>query len=125
MKSLYGMKQASRIWNKTFHKTITSIRFECLVCEWCVYRRQSATGTIIFTVHVDNIISISSSPKENTHFKDQLCKHWDISNLGEVKHALDISVVCHRPSHTIHISQTSLIDCIIYQFGQVGNSLKV
>jgi hypothetical protein len=118
MKSLYGMKQASRIWNKTFHKTITSIGFERLVCEWCVYRRQSPSGTIMFAVHVDDIIAISSSPEENSRFKNQLREHWDISDLGEVKHALGISVIRDRPSHTITLSQTPLIDRIIDQFGQ-------
>ena len=36
-KSLYGMKQASRIWNITFHKTMTTLGFQRLVNEWCVY----------------------------------------------------------------------------------------
>jgi Reverse transcriptase (RNA-dependent DNA polymerase) len=37
MKSIYGMKQASRIWNLTFHDTVKEWGFECLTCEWCVY----------------------------------------------------------------------------------------
>jgi len=38
MKSIYGMKQASRIWNQTFHNAVTRWGFERLECEWCVYR---------------------------------------------------------------------------------------
>ena len=37
MKSIYGMKQASRIWNQTFHKTITLLGFKQLPCDWCIY----------------------------------------------------------------------------------------
>ena len=33
LKSIYRMKQALCIWNKTFHKVITSLRFSCLTCE--------------------------------------------------------------------------------------------
>ena len=66
------MKQASHIWNLTFHKAVTAWGFERLKCEWCVYRRQSPTGTIIFAVHVDDIISAASSEEENNNFKAQL-----------------------------------------------------
>jgi hypothetical protein len=118
MKGLYGMKQASRIWNQTFHKTVTQLGFQRLVCEWCVYRQQTATGTTIFAVHVDDIISISSSPDENTCFKAQLHDHWELSNLGPVKYALGIAIQCDWQNHTITLSQTALIDWIIEQFGQ-------
>ena len=119
-KSLYGMKQASRIWNQTFHKTIVQLGFERLPNEWCVYRRQTTTGTTIFAVHVDDIISISSSCSENDLFKAELQNHWDISDLGTAKFALGISISRDRPSRTIRLAQTALIDRLVDQFGQTS-----
>ena len=72
MKSIYGMKQASHVWNQTFNKAIKNWGFKHLPCEWCVYYRQTPTGTTIFIVHVDNIISASSSIDKNNLFKEQL-----------------------------------------------------
>ena len=118
MKGLYGMKQASRIWNQTFHKVIVQLGFQCLVCEWCVYRRQMATGITIFAVHVDDIISISSSADKNARFKAELQKHWELSDLGAVKYALGIAITRDRHDRTILLSQTALIDRIVEQFGQ-------
>jgi hypothetical protein len=40
LKSIYGMKQASRIWNLTFNKAMITWGFERILCEWCIYRRQ-------------------------------------------------------------------------------------
>ena len=117
-KSLYGMKQASRIWNQTFHKVISQLGFKRLACEWCVYRRQTTTGIIIFAVHVDDIISIASSADENARFKDQLRTHWDISDLGDVKYALGIAISRDEPTRSIYLSQTALVDRIVEQFGQ-------
>jgi hypothetical protein len=119
MKSLYGMKQASRIWNKTFHKTVTKLGFRRLASEWCVYRRVTHTGITIFAVHVDDIISIASSVDENSRFKADLRKHWEISDLGAVKYALGIAISRDRDNRTIALSQTALIDRVIEQFGQV------
>jgi hypothetical protein len=118
MKGLYGMKQASRIWNQTFHKVMVQMNFTRLTSEWCVYRRQTATGITIFAVHVDDIIAISSSPEENARFKDKLRLHWEISDLGTVKFALGIGITRDRPKRTVSLSQTVLIDRIVDQFGQ-------
>ena len=116
MKSLYGMKQASRIWNQTFHKTVEQWGFQRMPCEWCVYKRQSATGTIIFAVHVNNIVSTASSPAENARFKAELSSQWQISDLGQAKYALGISITQHLPTRTISISQTAFIDRVIERF---------
>ena len=116
MKSLYGMKQASRIWNQTFHKTVEQWGFQRMPCEWCVYKRQSATGTIIFAVHVDDIVSAASSPAENARFKTELSSQWQISDLGQAKYALGISITRHLPTRTISISQTAFIDRVVECF---------
>ena len=119
VKSIYGMRQASRIWNKTFHKSITALGFQRLVSEWCVYRRHSATGITMFAVHVDDIICISDTIEENNRFKSELRQHWELSDLGPVKYALGIAITRDRSSRTISLSQTALIDRIVEEFGQL------
>jgi hypothetical protein len=119
MRSIYGMKQASRIWNQTFHATVTNLGFKHIDGKHCVYRRATDTRIIIFAVHVDNIISASSSPTENARFKDELRRHWEISDLGPAKYALGIAIT-HNPSdHTISICQSSFINHMMERFGQL------
>ena len=72
MKSIYGMKQASCKWNQMFHSAVTQMGFERLECEWCVYRHDSPTGSIVFTVHMNDILSTASTTEENEHFHDLL-----------------------------------------------------
>jgi len=68
LKSIYRMKQASRMWNKTFNSAILGWNFVRLSCEWCVYMHQSTTGTIIFSIHVNDIFSAASSATKNDRF---------------------------------------------------------
>ena len=77
MKSIYGMRQASRIWNRMFHNVISQWGFKRLDCEWCVYRCTSPTGTIIFAVHVDDIVATGSTPEEIDGFRNQLKMQWE------------------------------------------------
>jgi hypothetical protein len=72
----------------------------------------------MFAVHVDDIISIASSVEENNRFKSQLNAKWKISDLGEAKFALGISISRNRADRTISLSQTALIDRIVAEFGQ-------
>ena len=37
LKSIYGMRQASRIWNKTFHEAVLGWCFTQLPSDWCIY----------------------------------------------------------------------------------------
>ena len=116
MKSIYGMHQAGRRWNQTFHKAVTEWGFERVPCDWCVYVRHTPKGTVIFAVHVDNIFSIANPPEENVRFWDQLKSKWDISDLGPAKFALGIGI--ERDADYLSLSQTAFIDCVIEQFGQ-------
>jgi Reverse transcriptase (RNA-dependent DNA polymerase) len=112
MKSIYRMKQASRAWNCIFDKAVKAWSFEQLPSEWCIYRLQTPTSTIIFAVHVDDIISASTPLAENEQFKASLKEKWDISDLGPVKLALGITVAHDLDAGTISISQTALINCV-------------
>ena len=116
MKSIYGMRQASRRWNQTFHQAVVGWGFERVPCKWCVYVCNSPSGSVIFAVHVDDIFSIANPPEENVRFRPQLKSKREISDLGPIKFALGIAV--ERNADTISLSQTAFIDRIIDQFGQ-------
>ena len=118
MKSIYGMKQASQVWNQTFDKAVKEMGFEQLQCKWCVYHRTSPTGTIIFTIHVDDILSTASSPEENALFSALLKTQWEITELGPPTFALGISISRNRNNRTISLSQTAKIDNLVANYRQ-------
>jgi hypothetical protein len=121
LKSMYGMKQASRVWNTTFNNEVMSWGFLCLPCKWCIYYHSSPSGTVIFSIHVDDIFAVASSPEELKSFKALLQKKWEISDLGPTHFVLGIAINRDRPSHSISLSQTAYIDRLLIHF-DVGNA---
>jgi hypothetical protein len=121
-RSLYGMKQAGRIWNKTMNAKMIEWGFTWLSSESCVYYRCTSTGIIIATVHVDDFLSIASTKEENERFKCQMREAWTISDLGDARFVVGIAVDWDRPHRAVFLSQPSLIDRIISQFGQTNAS---
>lgn len=117
-RALYGMKQAGRIWNKTMNEAMVGWGFTRLTSESCIYFRCQTSGTVIACVHVDDFASIANPPSENKRFKEEMKSIWTISDLGEAKFVVGISIARNRLTNTVQLSQTALIDKIIKIFGQ-------
>lgn len=116
IKGLYGMKQGGRVWNKTMHSRLIQLGFTRLACEYCIYTRCSALGTILTGVHVDDFAIVASTTPAAVRFKEELQQEWQISDLGEARFCIGIAIERDRATCSIRISQTALIDKIISQF---------
>ena len=104
IKSIYGMKQASRVWNIMFNGTIMSWGFIHLSYEWCIYFKLSPSSTVIFSVHVDDIFATASSLAEMEAFKAFLQTKWKIADLRPAKFALGIAITRDSLSHIVSLS---------------------
>ena len=112
------MKQSGHIWNQMMNEKMLSWGFKCLSCESCIYYLKTDTGTVICAVHIDDFLSIGSNRCKNESFKNKMCATWIISDLRNVRFIVGIAVTWDRPNKTVMLSQTTLIDEIITQFGQ-------
>ncbi|PPQ82261.1 hypothetical protein CVT24_001911 [Panaeolus cyanescens] len=118
-RGLYGMKQAGRIWNKTFDDAMQKDwGFTPLVTDPCVYWRKRPSGIVITGVHVDDSGTIASTKAALDEFKREMGSKWKITDLGEPKHIVGIGVQRDRANRKIFLSQTALIDRLVSQFGQ-------
>ena len=61
--SLYGSKQAQRIWYKKLRETLLDIGFKPTISDPCVYQFRSPEGIILLAVYVDDLLTAVSSPK--------------------------------------------------------------
>jgi hypothetical protein len=97
-RGLYGMKQSGRIWNQTMNTVMISWNFKRLSSESCIYYRRRPEGCVIAAVHVDDFLSIVHPKSEKTHFKEQMKTVWMISDLGEPKFCVGISICRDKSS---------------------------
>ena len=112
-KSLYGLKQASHIWNKLLNSTLKRLGFNHCEKDTCIYLHQSKGTFVILAVHVDNMLIVSNSTKKLVKLKDGLVEHFKIKDLGEVNFLLGIEVACDRKAGTIELSQQVYIEQLL------------
>ena len=118
-KGLYGLPQASRIWNKAMNKGMVGLGFTRIKCEYCLYFRQTEEGILLTGIHVDDFFLAASCLILAADFKKQLASIWEISDLGEATFCIGIAIERDLVNHHIYLSQTALIDKILSSFNMV------
>jgi hypothetical protein len=91
--------------------------FTRLKSEHCIYLRRTTVGILLITIHIDDFFTVSSTKQALCNFKAQLRTKWQVAELGDTHFCLGIAIERDHNGRTISLSQTTLIDHIITQFG--------
>nr|GEZ28358.1 putative retrotransposon protein [Tanacetum cinerariifolium] len=104
-RSIYGLKQASRQWNKRFDEEIKKFRFIQNRDEPCVYRKASGSDVVFLILYVDDILIMGNNILRLNEVKDYLGKCFSMKDLGEATYILGIKIYRDRSRRLIGLSQ--------------------
>ena len=103
-KSIYGLKQASRSWNKKFDESIKSFGFSQCPDEPCVYRKNNENVVVFLILYVDDILLIGNDVGTLSSVKVWLSQQFDMKDLGEASHVLGIRLYRDRQKKMLGLS---------------------
>ncbi|KAJ9541685.1 hypothetical protein OSB04_028191 [Centaurea solstitialis] len=83
LKSIYGLKQASRSWNLHFDERIKEFGFTKSEFEPCVYTKFSGSIATFLVLYVDDILLIGNDVPTLQSVKSWLSKCFQMKDLGE------------------------------------------
>jgi hypothetical protein len=115
IKTLYGLKQSGREWNKELDEKLRKRGFERLRSDPCAYIRRKGRDLAIITVWVDDLLLFASSDKLMEKMKNDVHSEWKVTNLGEPTRIVGIEIT--RTENSITISQKQYIDTILKREG--------
>jgi len=115
-RSLYGLKQAQRVWNKKIDDHFLSEGFLRLESDHCIYIRRQDQTIIIVVLFVDDLL-ITANREMIATFKEQLCKNFAMTDCGDIHHFLGLRVIRDRTTRTITLDQEHLVDQVLSRFG--------
>jgi len=110
-KSLYGLRQSPRLFNQHLHKTLQKLGWESCTFDPCLYRH-TTTGAYLVVV-VDDMILASPSDAFAQKFYSDMCKVYDIKDLGVPEYVIGVRVVLG--SNSIKLLQDRYIDDLYEQ----------
>lgn len=114
-KSIYGLKQASRSWNKRFDEVMKELHFGRLHSDACVY--VSDDYALYIVLYVDDILIVGKSSSEIEEVKSELSSRFKMKDLGEVKNFLGLEIKRNIKSKQMKISQKAYVEKVLTRFG--------
>ena len=116
LRSIYGLKQASRSWNLHFDETIKTYGFEQNVDEPCVYKYIKEKKVVFLVLYVDDILLIGNDVETISNVKKWLAEQFQMKDLGEASYILGIQIIRDRKNKILALSQASYIDKVLARF---------
>ncbi|KAF7785142.1 hypothetical protein Agabi119p4_1307 [Agaricus bisporus var. burnettii] len=81
-KSLYGLKQAARQWNKKLRSVLEGIGYSRLRSDSSIYIYSKGDIKVIVPIFIDDITLVSKSDAAMTSAVTELSKHFKLRDLG-------------------------------------------
>ncbi|GJU51773.1 retrotransposon protein, putative, ty1-copia subclass [Tanacetum coccineum] len=122
-RSIYGLKQASRSWNKRFDEEIKRFGFTQNLDEPCVYQKASGSNVTFLILYVDDIIIMGNHIPSLQSVKTYLGKCFAMKDLGEAAFILGIKIYRDRSKRLIGLSQSAYMDKILKRY-RMDNSKR-
>ena len=123
-KSLYGLRSSPRSWWKTLDKFIRSMHFKPCVLDPCLYYQYKGDELILLTIYVDDILVLGRDVNIVKDIKAQLCARFDMKDMGEMEHFLNVRVT--RTPEYIRLDQSVYAAKILEKFEKyLGSPRKV
>jgi hypothetical protein len=89
-KSLYGLKQAGRIWYQLINGAFLDFGFRRSTADPCLYTYQRNGVSLFCALYVDNVISAASELSIWKKFISFCGKRFELVDLGELRHELGV-----------------------------------
>lgn len=110
-KAIYGLKQASRMWNLKLNDVLLKHGFVRSQTDPCVYRRAG----IILAIYVDDFIILYSSERDLLEVKRMLHSNFIMKDIGLAATCLGINI--NQGPNFIEIDQCHYVKQILERFG--------
>jgi hypothetical protein len=116
LKSLYGLKQAGKIWNAAIHAYVLELGFICISVDKCVYMKELEGGKRVFLcLHVDDFLG-AGKQEDLDGFSTDMKKRYSIKVTIASRH-LGIEIA-RTADMGIQLSQSGYLSQVIALYGQ-------
>ena len=124
LRSLYGLKQSARQWNRKCDKAFKRLGFSPLKSDPCVYFRYS-DGAII-GVYVNDMLILAPNGKQAIidKIKDDLRSQFKIKELSLIKRILGMQITRIRNKRTVYINQSVYIEKFLHEYAMEKERFK-
>ncbi|KAL1448085.1 hypothetical protein WDU94_013979 [Cyamophila willieti] len=116
LKSIYGLKQASHVWNLELDKALKNLEFQQSKYDPCVYIRRSSVSVIYVSVYVDDLLIFSNNEVEKNRVKSKLMETFQMKDLGPAHYILGYCINYKKQEKCLTLDQSKYIQEVLHRF---------
>src|SRR6266702_5797983 len=105
VKAVYGTKQGGRVWYENIRDTLKMMGYKRTEADHAVFTRVKGDTLSILALYVDDITMACKSIEVIKEDKEQLKKHYQMTDLGKIAWILGVHVTCDCCTSWIALSQ--------------------
>ena len=117
-KSIYGLKQSPRCWNKALHDHLCKIGFKQSASDPFIYTTEGET--VILAVYVDDIILATKDERKLIQVKMAIANKFTVKHIElkcELKYIIGVNI--HYSENGIWIGQRNYTENVLKRFSKV------
>ncbi|CAI7796241.1 unnamed protein product [Closterium sp. NIES-53] len=122
LKSLYGIKQAPRLWQQYLHARLIRIGFKQLPHDQGMYRLSKDEDYILLIVYVDELLYIGSTDTVAIWFEGELEKDLSLTVSSTVTQYLGLNI--EEGENAIYLNATKYADTIAKRFALTPTTIS-
>lgn len=116
-KSLYGLKQAGRDWNKKINKVLSNIGFTRCKTDSCVYILRNRDEINIIGLYVDDLIIACASAATMHRVVENLNRNVEAIDRGPIKYYLGMQIERDGLRGNIKVHQKRYVEDLLLHWG--------
>jgi len=117
-RSIYGLKQSARVWNKKIHQVLTDANYIQSKNDPCLYILDKNGKFCYILIYVDDVIMASEDDSMLTECERVLSAEFKIKNLGNIQNYLGLQIK-RDVNGNFALNQKQYIMKIIKDFGMM------
>lgn len=123
-KSIYGLKQSSRQWNKKFDKFLKRFEFKANSADRCVYIGKVKNAQVILALYVDDGLLMSKSAIALFEIMNKLKNEFEIT-IGNNQYFVGLELKRDRSKRRLFIGQSNYLRRVIDKFNMTDAKVVI
>lgn len=116
LKSLYGLKQSPRQWNKKFNEFLYQHNFKSNPADPCIFRGEVNGEEVLLALYVDDGLLAAKSKQTIDIVLKNLKKNFEIT-IGKADHYVGLQISRKRETKEIFVNQRAYLKKVVEKFG--------
>lgn len=119
-KSIYGLKQASRVWNLKLRGVLIEAGYKSSQMDPCIFFKLDGHGMIFIAIYVDDVLYFTNSAELKANLQHILTSKFKMKDMGVAEFCVGLRITRDKARGIIYLDQQKYIGEVLERFNMTN-----